>query len=106
MTETTVKGRAGEVQYEGVVFTFDSMSEYRTYLNDERQSTDVSKDVLKAINDYEGRRQRQALRSDANPASGGTGAREINKETKKALLAGVSADELKQAIANLKAGKS
>ena len=106
MQETTVKGKAGEVQYEGVVLTFDSMSEYRTYLNDERKSTDVNKDVLKAINDYEGRRQRQNLRSDANPTSGGTGAREVNKGVKVALAAGVSPDELKAAIASLQAGKS
>ena len=106
MKETTVKGKAGEVKYEGVVFTFESMSEYRGYLDSERQSSDVSKDVLKAINDYEGRRQRQNLRSEANPASGGTGAREVNKGVKVALAAGVSADELKAAIANLQAGKS
>ena len=106
MKETTVKGKAGEFPYEGTVFTFETMAEYKEYLNTERESTDVNKDVIKAINDYEGRRQRQTLRSDANPSSGGTGAREVNKGVKSALAAGVSPDELKEAIANLKAGKS
>ena len=106
MQETTVSGKAGEFPYEGIVFTFETMAEYKDYLKDERESTDVNHDVLKAVNDYEGRRQRQTLRSDANPASGGTGAREINKGVKTALAAGVSPDELKEAIANLQAGKS
>ena len=106
MQEVSVKGKAGEVKYEGTVFSFDSISEYREFLGTERKSTDVNKDVLKAINDYEGRRQRQNLRSEANPASGGTGAREVNKDIKGALAAGVSPDELKAAIASLKAGKS
>ena len=106
MVETTVTGKAGEFPYEGSVYTFETMSEYREYLKEDRGSEDVNKDVLKAINDYEGRRQRQTLRSDANPASGGTGAREVNKGVKNALAAGVSPDELKEAIANLQAGKS
>ena len=106
MKEIVVKGKAGEVKYEGKISSFESMSEYRDFLSSDRKSTDVNKDVLKAINDYEGRRQRQNLRSEANPASGGTGAREVNKDVKRALAAGVNPDELKQAIANLQAGKS
>ena len=106
MKHSEVKGKTGDFAYEGKVFTFETLAEYREYLTRERKSKDVNKDVLKAVNDYEGRRQRQNLRTDANPSSGGTGAREIQKGVKGALEAGVTPDELSQAIANLKAKKS
>ena len=105
MKEVEASGKTGGKPYSGTVVVFESMGEYREFLKGQ-ESKDVNEDVLKAVNDYEGRRQRQALRSEANPASGGTGAREINKQIKGALQEGVSPDELKAAIANLKAGKS
>ena len=101
-----VSGKAGEFQYAGDISIFETMAEDKEWLKEERKSEDVNADVLKAVNDYEGRRQRQTLRTDANPALGGTGAREINKGVKDALSAGVSPEELQEAIAALSAAKS
>ena len=106
MITETVSGKAGEFEYGGDIYIFESVKEYKTYLKDNRNSEDVDGDVLKAVNDYEGRRQRQTLRSDANPALGGTGAREVNRGVKDALEAGVSPEELSAAIAQLQASKN
>ena len=105
MKSVEVKGKTGGKPYSGAVVVFESAGEYRKFL-EEKESKDINADILKAINDYEGRKQRQTLRSEVNPAAGGTGAREVNKGVKVALAAGVSPDELKAAIASLRAGKS
>ena len=101
MKTQDVTGKAGDVAYTGVITIFETMKEYRNWLKDDRNEADVDGACLKAVNDYEGRRQRQNLRAEHNP-SRATGAREVGKLVTEVLKSGnVTPDELKAAIAAL-----
>lgn len=102
MQTQTVTGKSGGIEYVGDIVIFETLKEYKSWLKDEKNDADPDTSVLKAVNDYEGRRQRQNLRGGPSRA---TGAREVNKLVSETLKTGqVSVEELKAAIAALQGG--
>ncbi len=98
---TTVNGE--EKKYKGTITLFDSVVEYQEWAEGDgglAKEGEGSGQVLKAINDYERRRQRANMRPGT---SGATGAREYEKQISEKLKSGeVTKEQLNKALASLK----
>jgi len=92
--EVSGSGKYGE--YSGVITLYDKLDEYRDALKNQG-STDINGDVMKAINDFERRKQLGAMRP--GPAKT-TGVRKYTSAISNALKAGqVSEEDLLAALA-------
>ena len=102
MKKVNVTGESkvdGEVKkYEGTVFQFESVAEYITFAEKHNlaEAGQGEAQAVKAINDFEMRRQRQNLRPSKSKA---TGAGRLSKGISNALKSGVSEEDIAKALA-------
>lgn len=91
-----------EKEYSGVAFQFESVAEYVSWAEGKGKLVEAGKgeeQAVRAINDYEMRRQRQNMRPSKSKA---TGAGKITKAVSAALKQGnVSEEDIAKALANI-----